>query len=78
MNRQATRSESERITPLCAVCRAVRLRPLGQPGQFRCPSCSNLYDFSDEGAASHNNPAIAAEINERALPRRHVPPRRFV
>ena len=77
MNRQATRHETQRLQPLCAICVGVRLKPLGQSGQFRCPGCSRLYDFSDEGPATHNNPAIAAEINERALPRQHVSSRRF-
>lgn len=55
--------------PTCYLCPGVRLKSLGRPDEYRCPKCSQLYDFSDDTRATHNNPAIAAEINERVLPR---------
>lgn len=58
---------------LCAVCSpGVRLKMLGHE-QFRCPRCSRLYDFTEETGAPHNNPLIAAQMNEyQRLARRGV------
>ena len=49
----------------CAVCDPkVMLVSVGRPDEFRCPRCSRLYDFTEDTGAPHNNPAIAAEMNE--------------
>lgn len=56
-----TQQTARRICALCSP--ATPLKDLGHD-QFRCPRCSRLYDFTEDTGAPHNNPAIAAEMNE--------------
>ena len=62
--------------PMCAICEQTRLKPLGHD-QFRCPRCSRLYDMTEDTGSPHNNPVIAAQMNEsrRGSPARQFPSR---